>query len=167
MVCARAQQRDGAGQVLLPHAVLQALQRDLALRGEARKHGARALGVPEAAVAAQAGDALLVARRHAGNEPRAEHLLHLGEAAIAHGAREADDGGGLHTRALRHLGHRAERHVGRVVERELGDLLQAVGKTRMTPGDLGAQRLVGFVLGRAVPDRHVAFCIPLRSAECD
>ena len=86
------------------------------------------VAVAEASVASEPGDALLVARRDAGHEPRAEHLLHLGEAAVAQRAREADDGGGLHAGALRHLGHRAERHVGRVVERELGDLLQAVGK---------------------------------------
>ena len=111
---------------------------------------ARVLAVAEAAVAPQAGDALLVARRDAGHEARAEHLLHLGEAAVAQRAREAHDGGGLHLGPLRHLRDRAERHVGRVVERELGDHLQAVGEARMPPGDLGTQRLVGLVLRRLV-----------------
>ena len=122
------------------------------------------VAVAEAAVAPQPGDALLVARRDAGHEARAEHLLHLGEAAVAERAREADDGGGLHLGALRHLGDRAERHLGRVVERELGDHLQAVGEARMAPRDLGAQRFVGLVLRRLASGRHACGLIALGAA---
>ncbi len=94
----------------------------------------------------QPGDALPVARRYAGHEPRAEHLLHFREPAIAQRAREPHDGRGLHLRALRHLRDRAERHVGRVVQRELGDHPEPVGKARMPARDLGTQGLVGVVL---------------------
>ena len=45
-----------------------------------------------------AREARLVARRNAGHEPRAEHLLHLGETAEAERVREADDRRGLHAR---------------------------------------------------------------------
>ena len=91
----------------------------------------------------QPGDALLVARRYAGHEPRAEDLLHLGEAAVAQRAREAHDGRGLHLGPLRHFRDRAERHVGRMVQRELGDHPEPVREARMPPRDLGAQGLVG------------------------
>ena len=131
-----AEQRDGAREILFAHAVLQALERDHAFGGKARQHRARRVGVAEAAVAPQPGDALLVARRDAGHEPRAEHLLHLGEAAIAERAGEPHDGRGLHLGPLRHLRDGAERHVGRMVERELGDHLQPIGEARMLPRDL-------------------------------
>ena len=67
----------------------------------------------------------LVARRHAGHEPRAEHLLHFGEAAEAERVGKADDRRGRNARARRDLGHGAERDLGWMIEHEFGDLLQS------------------------------------------
>jgi hypothetical protein len=149
---------DGAGQVLLPDALLQALERHQALRGEAHQHAVGRIRIPEPAVAAQARDALLVGGRNARNEARAEHLLDLAEAAIAQRIGEAHDRRGLHLGPACHLGDRAEGHLGRVLERELGDHLQAVREFAMPPGDLGAQLLVGIAGGRIAPARGPSRC---------
>ena len=124
-------------------------QRRLRLGDEASEHRRGLAAEDRFLLVLHARQPRLVARRHAGHEPRAKHLLHLGEAAKAQRMREADDRRGRHARALRDLGDGAERDLGRVVEHEFGDLLQAAGQRPMALGDRAAQLVVadGFVGG--------------------
>src|SRR5688500_1717628 len=100
---------------------------------------------------AQLRDALLVVG-HPVAQARAEYLLELGKALIAHGLREADERGGLNLRLLGDRGDRAEGDVVRMLESESRDLAQALGQGLAARDDLGLER--GEIPGRGKGRSH-------------
>ena len=122
-------------------------QRRLRLRDEASEHRRGLAAEDRFLLVLHAREPRLVARRHAGHEPRTEHLLHLGETAEAERMGEADDRRGWNARARRDLRDGAERDLGRMIEHEFGDLLQSAGQRAVPLGDRAAQLVVthGFV----------------------
>ena len=138
----RAQQVDGASQILLACDAVQRFERGDTFGDEAAQHRLRLVAATPRPVTLEAPDAVLVGRRETRHQAQAENLLHFGKAAVAQRAGEADDGRGLHAGAPGDLRHRAQRHLGRVLQRELGDVLQAVGQARMPGGDVRSELFI-------------------------
>ena len=78
-------------------------------------------------------------------QPRAENLLHVGEALVAQGLAEAHQRRGLHLGLLGDRGDGAEGDLVRILQREGGDLGQAL---RQRLRALGDQRLEGGEIAR-------------------
>jgi hypothetical protein len=92
---------------------------------------------------------------HAVAQPRAEHVLQVGETLVAECAREAHQRGWLHRGAGRDARYRAEGDLVGVFQSIAGYLHQPLWQLVGALRDRRAQRLV--VLGRAFLRRHEKF----------